>query len=116
MSRALFVAAIVTIAALRPALVAAQSASGTVSGHVRDTAGASVPGALVRLIAEPAGGQGLYRADELRPGRYRVETVIEGFETAPRRISLDPGQDLSLDVTLTPSRVSEAVVVTARRI
>ena len=124
MSRALFVAAIVTIAALRPALVAAQSASGTVSGHVRDSSGASVPGALVRLIAEPAGGtlervsdeQGLYRADELRPGRYRVETVIEGFETAPRRISLDPGQDLSLDVTLTPSRVSEAVVVTARRI
>ena len=124
MSRALFVAAIVTIAALRPALVAAQSASGTVSGHVRDSSGASVPGALVRLIAEPAGGtlervsdeQGLYRADELRPGRYRVETAIEGFETAPRRISLEPGQDLSLDVTLTPSRVSEAVVVTARRI
>ena len=122
-SRAFFVGAMITTAALRPALVAAQSASSTVSGHVRDSSGASVPGALVRLIAEPAGGtlervsdeQGLYRADELRPGRYRVETIIEGFETPPRRISLEPGQVLSLDVTLTPSRVSEAVVVTARR-
>ena len=124
MSRALFVGVVISIAALRPAPVAAQSAAGTVSGNVRDSSGASVPGALVRLIAEPGGGtletvsneQGMYRADELRPGRYRLETVIEGFETPPRRISLEPGQDLSLDLTLTPSRVSEAVVVTARRI
>ena len=49
-------------------------------------------------------------------GQYRVETALDGFETAVRRLVLEGGQTSSIDVTLTPSRLTEGVIVTARRI
>ena len=60
--------------------------------------------------------QGAYRADGLAAGPYRVETALDGFETSVRRLVLEAGQTTALDVTLTPSRVTEGVIVTARRI
>ena len=60
--------------------------------------------------------QGSYRADALAPGQYRLETALDGFETAVRRIVLDLGQTPAIDVTLTPARITEGVVVTARRV
>ena len=49
-------------------------------------------------------------------GQYRVETTLEGFEAAVRKVVLDTSQTLAIDITLSPSRITEAVVVTARRI
>src|SRR5262249_7237239 len=42
--------------------------------------------------------------------------TLDGFETFTRRIVIDLGQALAVDVTLMPARLTEAVVVTARRI
>ena len=118
------IAGVVTLVAVgQPGVVFAQSTS-ALSGFVRDASGAPVPGALVRVIAESAGTtvekvsdeQGAYRADALSSGRYRVEIVLPGFETAVRRVALEPGQAAALDLTLTPSRLSEDVIVTARRV
>ena len=60
--------------------------------------------------------QGAYRADGLAAGSYRLETALDGFETSVRRLVLEAGQSSALDVTLAPSRVTEGVIVTARRI
>ena len=52
----------------------------------------------------------------LVPGRYRIEAKIDGFETTVRQIVLAVGQTSSVDMTLTPARFTEGVVVTARRV
>ena len=45
-----------------------------------------------------------------------METALDGFETVVRRIVLEVGQTAAIDVTLTPARITQAVVVTARRV
>ncbi len=60
--------------------------------------------------------KGAYRADALVAGRYRVETVLDGFETVVNRIVVEEGQAVPNDVTLSPARFSQSVVVTARRV
>jgi len=102
----------------------AQTGTSTIAGLVRDSSGGAVPGALVRIVNEGTGvaleevsnDQGVYRAPGLAAGRYRLETVLDGFETAVRRIVLEAGQEATNDVTLSPARFSQSVVVTARRI
>ena len=102
----------------------ATTATATISGIVRDSSGAAMPGATVRVVNEDSGvsidtisdEQGAYRATALAPGHYRLETVLDGFETDVRRIVLDAGQTPAIDVTLAPARITEGVVVTARRI
>jgi iron complex outermembrane receptor protein len=113
----------VLVAALTPALGFAQTA-GSVTGSVRDSLGGAIPGATVRVINEATGttketisdGQGGYRVDELAPGHYRVEATLDGFEAAVNRGVLDGRQPASIDLVLTPARLTEGVVVTARRV
>src|SRR5262249_5359738 len=91
---------------------------------VHDSSGAAVPGATIRVTNEESGKtsefvsaeRGAYRADDLEPGKYRIEAVLDGFETVTRRVTIESGQTLSIDVTLNPSRIQESVVVTARRV
>jgi hypothetical protein len=102
----------------------AQRATSTITGLVRDPSGAPIPGATVLVINERTGARtpilsnpdGVYRATGLAPGDYRLETVLDGFETVERRVVLDADHEVSVDITLTPSKVNEAVVVTARRV
>ena len=112
------------IVALGPGAVWAQTATGIITGLVRDSSGAAVPGATVRVVAEATrttveavtNEQGSYRAEGLKAGPYRLETALDGFETAVRRLVLEGGQTSAIDVTLTPSQITEGVIVTARRI
>jgi iron complex outermembrane receptor protein len=107
-----------------PTPVLAQSGAGTITGIVRDSSGATIAGATVRVVNENTGvsvetvtdGQGAYRAAALVPGGYRLETTLNGFETAVSRIVLTVGQTTAIDVTLTPARFTEGVIVTARRV
>ena len=95
-----------------------------ISGIVKDTTGGVVPGATVKVVNEASNvsvdattdATGSYRFEALVPGSYRVETSLDGFETAERRISLQAGQTTANDVTLSPARFSQSVVVTARRV
>jgi iron complex outermembrane receptor protein len=116
-------AAVLAAIVLVPFSASAQSPA-TIAGVVHDSSGAAVPGASVRIINEESGAvsevvsaeRGAYSSETLEPGKYRIEAVLDGFETSVRRVSLDSGQALAADVTLTPSRVTESVVVTARRV
>ncbi len=68
----------------------AQSGTATISGVVRDSSGAAIPGATLRVVNEGTSGaseavsgeSGVYRVEGLAPGRYRVEAALDGFETA----------------------------------
>ena len=120
--RVFVAAAIVAIAA--PAATSAQPVTGTITGTVRDASGGAIPGATVRVVNEKtrgavdttSDGQGAYRVAELPAGSYRLETTLDGFEPAARVIALESGQTASIELTLTPARLTEGVVVTARRV
>ena len=115
---------VVTLVTLTPALVFGQSSASALSGAVKDSSGATIPGATIRIVNAATSasvvvvsdGQGAYQSDPLTPGTYRVEVTLDGFEAATRQIVIDLGKAAVADFTLTPARLSEAIVVTARRI
>ena len=110
--------------ALLPVTASAQAPSGSVSGVVRDSSGGVVPGATVKVTGEDSNvsqeaftdERGAYRVEGLAPGRYRVEAILDGFETAVSRLTVTEGQPATVDATLNPAHFSQAVVVTARRV
>ena len=113
-----------SILALASSVASAQSGTSAISGTVRDSSGIGIPGAIVRVVNEDnqsrieavTNDQGIYRAADLSAGRYRVEAIFDGFETAVRRQAVTAGQTVAIDVALVPQRVTEGIVVTARRV
>ena len=122
MSRRVLVVAALALS-LFSTLAFAQGAAVAVSGLVRDSSGAPIPGVVVRVVNEETGaaveavsdGQGAYNA-EVAPGRYKVEAALDGFETASKQLVVNAGQPVAGDITLEPARFTEGVVVTARRV
>src|SRR5258705_9156748 len=106
---------------LLPAALVAQSGSSTISGLVKDSTGAPLPGVLVMVsnvetaVAFEAvtNEEGLYRVGALVPGSYRVEATVDGFEPAVRAVTLAVSQTLAIDITLDIARQSETVLVEA---
>ena len=109
---------------LVPAIAFAQIDTGVIVGTVRDSSGAAVPGATVRLVNGKtrttvdavSDEHGLFRADGLLPGPYRLETTLDGFEAAVQQVALEDGRPATVELTLMPARLTEGVVVTARRV
>ena len=124
MFRRVFVVVGFTLAVVLPRAADAQSVAASVTGTVRDASGATIPGASVRVVNEStrraietvSDAQGGYTAGELVPGPYRIEVALDGFEPAVQQVALSSGQTVALALTLTPARLTEGVVVTARRV
>src|SRR4051812_43127572 len=102
--------------------VLAQSGTSTISGVVRDSTDAPLPGATVKVVNEDTGvavetvsnAEGLYRVPALVPGHYRVEIILEGFDVAVRRpITLEVSQTLAVDAVLSVGKQSETVNVSS---
>lgn len=99
----------------------AQINTATLSGAVKDTSGAVVPGATV-VVTETATGtkrndrtneSGLFTVPLLQPGVYTVTVTKPGFETAIQpNIELQVNQQASLTFTLTVGSVNQSVTVT----
>jgi hypothetical protein len=91
-------ATLLALALLLPEAATAQSGESTTGGLVTDESGAVIPGASIHIVNEETGvavdvlsdEQGSYRTLGLEPGRYRLETTLDGFETAVRRIVASP--------------------------
>src|SRR5262245_29675789 len=107
---------------LAAAPAAAQFDRGQISGSVKDTQGAVVPGATVTATNRQTqlswntvtDGTGFYTFANLPAGRYNVTTELQGFKKALRQdIQLDAAGSLSLEFALEPGAVSEQVTVTA---
>jgi len=120
-SRVLFLAVLILWIAKAPAALA-QVAGGTITGVVKDQAGATVPGATITLTAVGTNRQrvvtssreGIYAAAGLPPGTYRVVVELSGFKPLRRAgIQLETGETAQLDMTLEIGAVSEQVTVTA---
>ena len=100
----------------------AQSPTGTILGHVKDTTGAVVPAATVtathlgtqyaRTTTTDAEGQ--YAPRLLPVGQYKVDISLTGFKSFSQTgILLEVGRNARVDATLETGGVEEVVSVTA---
>ena len=101
----------------------AQVSTGTISGTVKDSSGAVLPGAHVVVLNEDTGisrtldadENGHYSALSLSPGNYRVTVTRDGFQTEVRTgIVLTVGREEVVDLALTVGSVAQSVVVNWR--
>lgn len=100
----------------------AQTATGSISGVVRDETGAVIPGANVTVTNVDTGisrsilsdSAGRYRVTSLIPSMYEVQAQVAGFETGVRRgIQLTVANDLEINMALRVGQVAQVAVVTA---
>ena len=101
--------------------LAAQNATGTLRGQVKDPSGAIVAGASIKLTG-PAGktataktnADGAYEVTGLAPGTYNVQVDSAGFATFNKQgVQVTAGGTQNLDVTLSLQTEQEQVTVSA---
>ena len=107
---------------LTPVAAWAQQAAGSITGVVRDTSGAVLPGVTV-AAASPAlieqtrsvvtDSQGLYQIVDLRPGPYTVTFTLPGFSTLRREgLELTTGFAATVNAELKVGGLEETITVT----
>lgn len=100
----------------------AQSADGRVAGVVRDSSGATVPGASITVTNDQtrasqsavSGPDGSYSVTGLAPGDYTVEVQLRGFGTSKAKVQVAAGGVGTTEFTLS-TRLEEEIVVTGTR-
>jgi outer membrane receptor protein involved in Fe transport len=102
--------------------VDAQTVTGTLQGTVTDSKGAVIPGADVTIRNSETGqlrnvktnGDGFYSATFLPIGRYSVTASATGFsKVSQENVEVTLNQTRVVELSLAPSGVTEAVVVTS---
>ena len=92
----------------------------TLTGQVTDATGAVLPGVVVRAIHEATGtttevvtdGRGGFRIPT-RIGTHQITAELAGFTTVTRTgLSLSVGQEIVVNLQMSPSTVQETVTVT----
>src|SRR5829696_4621955 len=117
--RADVVGLVLTLLLLAPVVASAQSA---ISGIVRDTSGAVLPGVTVEasspvLIEKTRSvvtdGEGRYSIVDLRPGSYLVVFTLTGFNTFRREgIDLPANFTMTINADLRVGALEESITVT----
>jgi hypothetical protein len=100
---------------------ASPGAQSGITGTITDPAGASIPGAAVRLrlLAGTASRNastdtaGQFNVAGLQPGRYELLVTAPGFQQTTKQIDVQPEQTARGDSTLPVGSVSETVSVEA---
>jgi carboxypeptidase family protein/TonB-dependent receptor-like protein len=100
----------------------AQTVNSTVTGVVRDTAGAVIPGAKVTLtdaatklsVNTTTNGEGFYLFNDVRSGYYTVAAEAAGFKKSEvRDVKVDVSAPATVNVNLETGQISEVVTTTA---
>jgi len=100
----------------------AQSERGTITGVVRDSSGAVVPGAKITItnqatnvaISATSNDAGEFTAPNLQAGTYTVRVVKEGFRaTEEKGLMLDASATARADATLEIGQSTQAIEVIA---
>ena len=106
--------------ALLSVSVVAQSENGSISGTVKDSAGAVVSGAAVSLTRAHAilrstqtGADGKFILDNVAPGSYAVVVTDSGFGSFSSAAQVSSGEKKELNVVLEVNQLSEEVIVSA---
>jgi hypothetical protein len=104
---------------LAPSLAHAQS---SITGVVRDTSGAVLPGVTVEAASDAliekvrtaiTDGSGLYRIVDLRPGTYDVTFTLTGFSTFKREgVELSSDFNATVNAELRVGALEETITVT----
>ncbi len=111
-------AVLTTVILALPITASAQEA--TLTGQVTDATGAVLPGVVVRAIHEATGtttevvtdGRGGFRIPT-RIGAHQITAQLAGFATVTRTgLSLSVGQEIVVNLQMSPSTVQETVTVT----
>ena len=99
-----------------------QTVTGTVSGTVVDSSGATIAGASIRLVNERTGNSRLVTTNDegrfafaaIQPGTYSVRVEQTGFQTLDQKGNvLSANENLALgNLELKPGQVTETVTVT----
>ena len=95
--------------------------TGAISGTVKDSQGAVLPGVTVEASSNvlPVArvtvteGNGDYRLPALPPGHYTVKFTLPGMQETTRKADVQLAQDTVADATLGMSGLAETVTVTA---
>jgi hypothetical protein len=99
----------------------AQERSGGITGTIKDSSGAILPGVTVTATSPSLVGsqvavsdeQGIYRFPALTPGVYEVNAQLQGFTAAKvANVQLSIGQVLRVDLALGLASLTETVQVT----
>jgi iron complex outermembrane receptor protein len=117
------IAAAFVAALLNGAPAGAQGVPGVLTGVVKDVSGGALPGVTVTVTSESTrssvdtitNGDGVYTTSTLSGGSYRISAALDGFE-APAQTVTVAGGEVKADIVMSPSRLTESVVVTARRV
>ena len=122
MTKAKFAAHIFTLLAVLVLVPSLASAQSTISGVVRDTSGAVMPGVTVDAASEAliersrtvtTNGEGRYALVDLRPGSYTVTFAIDGFNTVKQQVEVPANVTVPVDADMKPGSVGQTVEVKA---
>ena len=111
----------VTLSAFLTASASAQVDTGSITGTVKDSSGAIVPGATVTITHEGQGltltsvtrEDGTYIFTPIRTGAYRIDVELQGFKKEARRgITVGIQEQVRADFVLQAGGISEEVLVT----
>jgi outer membrane receptor protein involved in Fe transport len=100
----------------------AQRTTGAISGVVKDSSGAALPGVtasvtgpnIVNSQTSTSGSDGFYRLGNLPPGEYQLSFTMTGFKPLTRKnVRVSLGSAAEENVTLEIGQMQEAVEVTA---
>jgi Carboxypeptidase regulatory-like domain/TonB dependent receptor len=101
-------------------IAAAQTTTGTISGHVADSQGLPLPGVTINATSPNLQGartsvtsaNGDYTFNNLPSGTYTITFELSGFDKQEKTVTLAPTQTLPLDATMGVASLSEVVNVT----
>src|SRR5262252_4172211 len=116
-----WLAAAFTFLFLAPGVSAQTLTSASVTGTVRDTSEAVVPGATVdirnhdtnQVASTVTDARGRFRLQYLPVGVYHLSAQLPGFTTANANLTLAIGDQIDVPITLKPAAVNESVQVEA---
>jgi iron complex outermembrane receptor protein len=111
---------VLSMAVLSPGLWAETTA--TIRGTVTAPENILLPGVQVSVTGEEAtrtavtDEKGFYLIPNLPPGTYKLTATLTSFApSGPRQVNLQPGQTLTVNITLAYLAYSEKVVVTSQK-
>jgi carboxypeptidase family protein len=93
---------------------------GTITGEVKDSSGALIPGVTVTVTNKATNAVrtttsnevGLFDFPALPPGQYTVKSEIDGFKSASRDVELQVQQTIRVNFALELGTISEQTTVT----
>ena len=96
-----------------------QTSTGSLSGVVKDPAGAVIVGAQVSLRNDATGdahsastnGEGRFKFDNLAPGSYSIAVAQTGFKPGQRTVIVEPGRAATVEIRLEVAAPREKVEV-----